>query len=274
MLCYQMATPDIAISPEVTAYQGDLDQGLSALSALGYNGVEFMTLAPDRLDVGKIEEMLSKYGLSVPLICTGEIFGQLQYSFADPDADVRGKAVERLRDIVDFASRLGANVNIGRVRGHYSPGVPKERTYRMAVEALREICDYAAPKGVQLAIETVTIMQTNFINTLEEAALLLHAVGRRNCRLMMDVFHMNLEEKDLLEAIRKYAELCIHVHLADNNRRYPGNCGLDFRKILSAFHEVGYSGAFCTEIFQIPDQDSAAKGAIEHLAPIISEIYG
>lgn len=142
------------------------------------------------------------------------------------------------------------------------------------MEAFRTIADYAAPKGVDIALESVTIMQTNFINTLAEAAAMVDRVDRSNFRLMMDVFHLNLEEKDLFAAIRRYSDYNIHVHLADNNRRYPGHCGLDFEKILRTFHETGYDGAFTTEIYQIPDMKGAARGAVEHLRPILRRVYG
>ena len=117
-------------------------------------------------------------------------------------------------------------------------------------------------------------MQTNFINTLEEAVLMIKAVDNPYFKLMMDVFHLNLEEKDICEAIRNYSPYNIHVHLADNNRRYPGHCGLDFEKIIKTFKECGYDGNYCTEIFQIPSQEEAAKGAIQHLRPIFNKVYG
>ncbi len=91
---------------------------------------------------------------------------------------------------------------------------------------------------------------------------------------MMDVFHMNIEEKDLFQTIRDYASYNIHVHLADNNRRYPGHCGMDFGKIVAAFRDVGYDAAYTTEIFQFPSQEEAARGAMEHLAPIFRTVYG
>ena len=123
-----------------------------------------------------------------------------------------------------------------------------------------------------IALETVTIMQTNFINTLEEARQMVDKVNKNNFRLMMDVFHMNIEEPDLLKAIRDYNSYNIHVHLADNNRRYPGACGLNFTEILKTFKEAGYDGAFCTEIFQIPDQETAARESIRCLAPVFEQL--
>lgn len=273
-LCYQVATPDVAIADSVTAYQGSLEKSFSDLASLGYDGVELMTLNPSKLDWKQVKEEAEKNNLSVVLVCTGEIWGQLGLSYTNPKPELRNEAVERTKEIIDFASYLGANINIGRVRGQYCEELSKEETENFAIEAFREISDYALNKNVNIALESVTIMQTNFINTLAEAADMVDRVNRPNFKLMLDIFHLNLEEKDVIEAIKKYSSYNIHVHLADNNRRYPGHCGLDFEKVITTFKQCGYDGNFCTEIYQIPTQEDAAKGAIAHLKPIFEKVYG
>ena len=273
-LCYQAATPDVAIADSVTAYQGPLAKTFGDLGALGYDGVELMTLNPGKLDWREVKETAEENNLSVVLVCTGEIFGQLGLSYTHPHRSLRREAVERTKEIIDFAGYLGANVNIGRIRGEYCRELDREETIELAQNAFTELADYAAPKNVDIALETVTIMQTNFINTLAEGAAMADRVGRPNFRLMMDIFHLNLEEKDLYEAIRTYSSYNIHVHLADNNRRYPGQCGLDFEKILTVFRECGYDGNYCTEIFQLPSMEEAARESIRYLRPIADRVYG
>lgn len=273
-ICYQVATPDVAIAESVTAYQGPLDKTFGDLAAFGYDGVELMTIDPGKLDWTQVHRTAEDLGLVVGLVCTGEIFGQLGLSFADPDEGRRREAVERVKGIIDFAASQNAKVNIGRVRGQYLPGVPREQTEEWAVEAFRAISDYAAPLGVMIALENVTIMQTNFINTMAEARRFVELTDRPNFRAMMDVFHLNIEEKDLYQAIRDYADINVHVHLADNNRRYPGHCGMNFEKVIQTFHDVGYDDLFCTEVFQFPNQEECAKRAIAHLAPIFERVYG
>lgn len=273
-LCYQVATPDVAIADSVTAYQGPLEKSFRELAQLGYDGVELMTLNPSELDWHSVKQEAEKNGLIFSIVCTGEIFGQLGLSYSNPDEANRREAIRRSKEIIDFASFLGANINIGRIRGQYCSELTKEQTEEYAVSAFQELSDYAAPKNVQIALETVTIMQTNFINTMTDAERIIKMVDRPNFRLMMDVFHMNLEEKNVLQAIRDYSKYNIHVHLADNNRRYPGQCGLDFEEIISVFKECGYNGNFCTEIFQLPSMEEAAKGAIEYLKPIKEKVYG
>lgn len=273
-LCYQVATPDVAIAPSVTAFQGKLEHSFGRLGELGYDGVELMTLNPLELDWYKVKREADKNKLDVVLVCTGEIFGQKKLSFMDKNAEVRQNARARVKEIIDFASYLGAFINIGRVRGQYCDELPKEVSYGYAIDAFKDISDYAGKKNVKIALETVTLMQTNFVNTVEEAVQVIKDVDNEYFRLMMDIFHLNVEEKDMFEVIEKYSDYNIHVHLADNNRRYPGHCGLDFEKVISAFKKVGYNGAFCTEIFQIPDQETAAKGAVNYLRPIFEKIYG
>lgn len=272
-LCYQVATPDVKVSPGVTAFQGKLEHSFGKLAEFGYDGVELMTLNPLELNWDKVKRTAEKNRLNVVLVCTGEIFGQKRLSFMDKKAEVRQNAIARVKEIIDFASYLGANINIGRVRGQYCDELPKEVSYGYAIDAFKNISEYSGKKNVKVALETVTIMQTNFINTVEEAIKVIKDVDNENFRLMMDIFHLNIEERDMFETIKKYSDYNIHVHLADNNRRYPGSCGLNFEKIINTFMSVGYNGAYCTEIFQQPDQETAAKGAVNYLRPILDKIY-
>lgn len=128
-LCYQVATPDVAIAPSVTAYQGTLEHSFGDLSALGYDGVELMMLDPDQLNWEELKNTAKKYDLDVVLVCTGEVYGQLGISFTDPDEAVRRQAIDRVKRLIECAGYLGANLNIGRVRGQYLDGIEKEQTW-------------------------------------------------------------------------------------------------------------------------------------------------
>lgn len=273
-LCYQAATPDVAIADSVTAYQGSLQKTFGDLAAMGYDGVELMTIDPGRLNWEEVRKTASDLGLIVGLVCTGEVWGQLGLSFADPDKGRREEAVSRVNALIDFAASQKAKVNIGRVRGQYLPEIPREQTEEWAAEGFQVISDHAAPLGVEIALENVTILQTNFVNTMDDARRMIERTNRPNFKAMIDVFHLNIEEKNLYQAIRENADINLHVHLSDNNRRYPGSCGLDFEKIIQTFYETGYDDIFCTEVFQFPDMKTCAERSIAFLAPIFERIYG
>ena len=90
----------------------------------------------------------------------------------------------------------------------------------------------------------------------------------------MDVFHMNIEEKNMFAAMSAMAGYTVHVHLADNNRRYPGSCGMDMYRVISTLKKAGYDNGFSIEIMQLPNMETAAKRSIEYLAPIFEKEYG
>ena len=273
-LSYQVATPDVRCGESVTAYQGSIEKTFSDIASMGYDGVELMTLDPAKLDRVYIKELARQLGISCEMVCTGEIYGQLGLNFTDQDKEKRREAIDRVKADIDFASYLGAKVNIGRVRGHYCPEVPKERTEELAIEAFTEISEYAEPRSVMLALENVTKMQTNFINTVYEAGRMVERVNRPNFRIMMDVFHMNIEEKNMFAAMSDMAGYTVHVHLADNNRKYPGSCGMDMYRVISTLKKAGYDNGFSIEIMQLPNMETAAKRSIEYLAPIFEKEYG
>jgi len=271
--CYQVATPDVTYSPEITAFQGSLEESFGKLYAWGYDGVELMTRSPEKLNWNQILRLSQSKNLAVTMICTGEIFAQLGVSFCDRNLEARKTAIERTKQMIDYASYLDAIINVGRLRGVYYDDIPRSKTDSWAVEALTQLSEYADKKNAKIAIETVAAFQSNFINTLEEARMLLQKVGNPNLRIMMDIFHMHLEEPDYLSSIIKYQAYNIHVHLADSNRRYPGQGNLPFDKIVETFMRAGYDGVFTVEIMQWPDQDTAAKAAIEYMSPIFSKYY-
>ena len=140
-LCYQVATPDVSLSESVTAYQGSLQQTFGDISSLGYDGVELMTLDPGKLNWNEIKDLAKDLNLYIALICTGEIYGQLGLSFSDPDAGIRREAIEKVKEIIDFASFFGAMVNIGRIRGQYKPGIAHRQTEEWVVNAFKVISD-------------------------------------------------------------------------------------------------------------------------------------
>ena len=111
--CYQVATPDVAIAPSVTSYQGALEKSFQDTAALGYDQAELMTVDPDKLDWTDVKKLAEKYNLTIPLICTGEVYGQLGISFVDPDPARQKIALDRMRRIIDFASFLGRKCQRG-----------------------------------------------------------------------------------------------------------------------------------------------------------------
>jgi len=268
-LSYQVATPEVAIAPSVTSYQGDIEISFKELSEMGYEAVELMSRNPKEIDKKFIKELAEKYNLEIAMVCTGEAFGQDQLKLVDKDPSRRKEAFIRTKEFIDLASYFGAGINIGRLRGHYYDDVPRQETYDLAVTIMRELAEYAVDKGVTIVIEPVTMLQTNFINSSQEGLELVKKVNHPAFRLMIDIYHSNIEDKNIYESLRESKDYLAHVHVADNNRRIPGTCGFDFPEIIKVLEEIGYKGALAVEMFQIPDQKTAAKETAKFLKPLM-----
>lgn len=268
-LCANVLTHEVPEIPEMWAYTGPLHDVMPRLRDLGYTGLEFITTDPKTLEPSEIDGMMKTYGMRPVGVNTGRLCGELGLTLTNPLRREREAAIRRTMEVIDFAANWGILVNIGILRGRYLDDVPHKKTYHFAVESLRRLCDYAAQRNVPMAIETVCFFQTNFIYTLDEAAALIKDVGSDNLGVMYDLFQMYLEEKDVCEAIIRHMPLCRHVHVADSNRRAPGEGGMDIPRFMRTLKAVGYDGAVSVEIRPLPDQDAAHKAAADFMLPLL-----
>lgn len=257
---------------EAATFKGDLDANLAQVARLGYDGAELAIRDPRQVDADDLERLLRKHGLAVPAIGTGQAWGEEGLSFTDPDPDVRRAAIERVKSHIPLAARFDAVIIIGLLRGIVKPGVGHEQAMDWLVAALRECAAAAAPSGVRLALEPINRYETSLINTVDEGLALIDVVGADNFGLLLDTFHMNIEEPSIEESIRKAGDRIFHFHVADSNRWYPGAGHLDFASILTALAETGYTGFVSGEFLPRPDVETAARRALQYLRRVQADV--
>jgi len=265
-----VGTPDLT-APVLAPYSGDLPAAFAKLAALGYDGVEFMTKDPSKLNGAALRRWLDEHHLELCQICTGHVWGEDKLGLVNTDATLNPRAMERMKEIMDFAAaffRRGVAVNIGRSRGQGDPSQP-EKSLAAYEAAFRELADYAAPKGVRLTLEPITGTLIKFILTTQDGIEMCRRVNRPNFGLMLDVYHMNIEDVDIYRSFREARDYNWLVHVCDNNRKWPGSAHLDFARIIGTLEEIGYDGFVSLEMLPWPDPDTSARMAIEHLRKFI-----
>jgi D-psicose/D-tagatose/L-ribulose 3-epimerase len=118
-----------------------------------------------------------------------------------------------------------------------------------AVAGLRTTAAYAAKKGVKLAVEPLNRFETDLVNTVEQGLRLIEDVGGNNLGLLLDTFHMNIEEKDIPSAIRRAGGHIVEFHACSNDRGTPGEDHLPWRDIALALRQARYQGPIVIEAF-------------------------
>jgi sugar phosphate isomerase/epimerase len=247
------------------AYKGKLSENISKIKMYGYDGIELAVRDPNLLDLNQLNSVLKKNNLPVPAIGTGQAYGEEGLSLTHPDEQIRRKAIERIKSQIKFAEQYNAVVIIGLVRGKKETDLSFERVEDLLIESLNECA--SSNENIKIAIEPINRYETNLINTVNSGLLLLEKLHKDNVGLLLDTFHMNIEEPSIIESIRNAKEKLFHFHIADSNRWYPGAGHIDFKIILETLGEINYSGFVSAEILPVPDPDTAAEKTIEYLRP-------
>jgi sugar phosphate isomerase/epimerase len=250
---------------QAATFKGNLETNLRRITALGYDGVELAIRDPKLVDLDELDRLIRECKLSVPAIGTGQAWGEEGLSFTDPDPSVRRAAIERIQSHIPVASCFGAVIIIGLIRGILKPSVEQAQAMDWLTEALRECCAAARLHGIRLALEPINRYETTIINNAVQGLELIEHVGTDNFGLLLDTFHMNIEEPSIEASIRQCGPHIFHFHVADSNRWYPGAGHLDFKSILKTLAATGYPGWVSGEFLPKPDPRIAAERNIAEL---------
>lgn len=235
-----------------------LHDTFARLSRYGYDGVELKG-ALDLYSATEVKSLVKEFGLPVPSVLGWNIYPIPGRDLATPDEIERQAALKYGQDCLDFADQVGARVfvvipapanrvtPVGNPQGERAWMDAARREWELAVESIRQTARYAAKFGIQLAVEPINRYETYLVTTVDDVLRFNADVNESNVKINLDCFHMNIDEADPAEAIHKAGKELIHMHVADSNRAAPGRGHTDFRAIMAALKEVGFSGTMTLE---------------------------
>lgn len=171
-------------------------------------------------------------------------------SSADPE--VRRAGVRFLCDIMHQMVKVDSKILIGALYNCWPfsfEDLDKEALWARAVQGMKEVGDEADRLGITIALEVLNRFETLLITDCEEGVRFCNEVDRRSVRLLLDTFHMNIEEDNIPDAIRRAGDLLAHVHVGEGNRKLPGMGSLDWKAIGKALNDIGYDGMVVMEPF-------------------------
>ncbi|SKA16627.1 sugar phosphate isomerase/epimerase family protein [Consotaella salsifontis] len=187
------------------------------------------------------------------LILTAGLGPSKDRYLSSPDATVRAAGRKFFEETLTNIAKLDVHVIGGGLYSYwpldYSEPVDKEGDRARAVEGITGIADFAANLGIDLCLEVLNRFENHILNTAEEGVAFVRDVGKPNVKVMLDTFHMNIEEDSFGGAIRAAGPLLGHFHTGECNRRVPGKGRIPWREVGEALREIGYEGAVVMEPF-------------------------
>jgi D-psicose/D-tagatose/L-ribulose 3-epimerase len=218
--------------------------------AIGFDLLEICIENPDTIDVSAIRAKAAEANIGVT-ICGA--FGPSRNLSAEDDA-VRSAGLDYLKRYVDFANGLGSPFVSGPM--YCAVGATqlldkeaREKQWDRAVGSLRVAAAYAKDRGIQLAIEPLNRFETDLINTVDQGLRLVGDIAAPNVGLLLDTFHMNIEEKGIPDAIGRAAGRIVEFHASSNDRGTPGEDHLPWPRIAAALKGADYRGPIVIEAF-------------------------
>ena len=239
------------------------DLGLiDKVAGMGFDMIElgYASVEPP-FKVADVKERLKAHGM-IAGVCS---FLSGDRDIANPDPEVRKRGVAYMKALVGTVAALGGKILSGPLyaelfRARYLPADQRAREWEWSVGSLREIGKSAELQGVTIALEPLNRFETDFMNQSEKAVRLAEDVGSSAVGILLDTFHMAIEEKDQGEAIRHAGRHLKHFHSCENDRGSPGTGQVDWPEVRDALKAINYDGAVVIEGFN-PDVVHLANGA-------------
>jgi 5-keto-L-gluconate epimerase len=264
-----VTTPEVNVPVPVALFSGTFPERLEKAAALGYDGVELMVLDPDQFDRAATIRDLRLRRLAVCAIGTGAQFLVDRLTLLAQDRSAETRALERFEKLTAFAAECGSPlVTIGSFRGKLAWG--GEGARGRLVAALRHCAERAGVLGVRVAIEPLNRYESDIVNTAADGMALVDEVGHAAFGLLLDTFHVNIEEGDIAAGFQTAAPRLWHVHLGDSNRLPVGQGHYDFALTVETLRQIGYAGYLSAELLARPDPDTAGRltiAAMRRLVP-------
>ena len=215
------------------------------------NGGTIATMNTD--DRKKLKDEAEREGMEL----TFGIGLKKQYDVSSLDETVRKNGVLFMKAMIDGVQEVGGCLIGGTVHSYWPAVFPegmdsKLPMLKQSLKSMKELAPYAEDRGVVLNIEVINRFEQFLINDCREAVAYVEEVNSPSCRILLDTFHMNIEEDSIGDAIRHAGKYLSALHIGETNRKLPGMGRMPWADIKRALDDIGFAGPLVMEPFLMP----------------------
>jgi D-psicose/D-tagatose/L-ribulose 3-epimerase len=214
---------------------------LTKIKEMGFDTVEFAVNDLSSNNLSVIKNRVKDLGLEC-IVCG--IFS-IDGTILSADAMIKKKGREYILKMIDVCSFLGARILVGPtysvgIHSEFVNPVEKRKAWERCVENLRVVGTYARDRGVRIAVEALNRYETNFLNSAGDAVRLVRDIDVESVGVHLDTYHMNIEEKNLEDAIVHTGKHLFHLHASENDRGTPGTGNIDWRGVMRGLRKISF----------------------------------
>lgn len=217
---------------------------------IGFDIYEIGVESPELIDVDLLKSEAQKVGIEI-YVCGA--FGETRDISSDNE-EYRKNGINYIKELIDMAVKLDSPLvsgpmysATGKARLLTSNEKDKQKDY--VLKNLKIVADYAKERNIKLAVEPLNRFETDFMNTVDQGMDLFKQLDVDNVGFLLDTFHMNIEEKNIPDAIKKAGNKIFNFHACANDRGTPGEDHIDWVGIKEALENVDYKGPIIIESF-------------------------
>ena len=272
----------------VSPFSDDTLNLFQKVKDMGFNTLEIAVEDPTTINVQNVKQASEETGIEIT-ICGA--FGANR-DISSTDSNIRMQGLDYIKTCVDIAKQIGCELISGPMfsavgKTNLLTPEEKEMQWQWGVENMKLAAQYAKERNIRLAVEPLNRFETDFINTVCQGRDFIDRIDMDNVGLLIDTFHMNIEEKNIGEAIRLAGDKIFNFHACGSDRGTPGEDNTKWDEVKQALCDVGYDGlvtieAFNTGITEIakavslwrelaPSPDHVASAGINFLKNLFEE---
>lgn len=256
---------NVKIGMNMLLWGGQIGTGhipvFASLSEAGYDGVEIPVSGQP---VAELEEMAAACE-ELGLQRTASAFVGLEANPISPDPAIRNAALENLKQSIDGANLIGAEILIGgmyQAHKYFTGAAATEAEWQWSADYLRAAGEYAQGRGVRLGLETLNRFEVFLINTSADCKRMVEEVGLDNVGVHYDTHHANIEDPSPAEALHDISGVISHVHLSESHRGTLGTGQVDWGETFASLRDIDYQGWLVIEAFGTSDPGLAVAANV------------
>jgi D-psicose/D-tagatose/L-ribulose 3-epimerase len=220
------------------------------IKSMGYDTVEIPVEYPEKIDGRKVKEALRDNGLEA-VVCGA--FGPSR-DLTHDDPSVHQNCFNYITECLELCTEWNAKFLAGPMysavgKARMVPPDQRKIEWDRAVRNLYKVCELAHAKGLSIALEPLNRFESDLINTAEDVMRLVRDINHPAAKVLLDGFHMAIEEPDLEKAITTVGDKLIHVQVSENYRGTPGTGQTPWHSFKSGLEKINYSGVVSIESF-------------------------